>query len=306
MFLKRSMVVLAWLFANFLFAQTGTTFPVDNAVWTVGYVGFGGPITFEKFCITGDTLIKSKTYKKIQHFRFTDSMIYDIKQMPPIRDDGQKWYISIPDSANEQVLYDFTAKRNDTITTFCYMGLAQNLMPAKVVVDSIDSIFIYNTYRKRWVVNSLGGIKDIWVEGIGSLNGLFYPAESSFDNDHFLLCFWEEDTLLYNIANSYPGYETMCDNAPITALPTITATAKFSIYPNPANDWYVLDMSGLKRSKYPYSFITFDALGRKVSQIRNIQIGINRFETDGLAPGYYFYHIVSNGEIFQSGKFAVQ
>jgi len=54
-----------------------------------------------------------------------------------------------------------------------------------VHVRTIDSIFLYDSYRAKINVNYPD---DSWIEGIGSLLGLFNPGNSPMDGRNLLFC----------------------------------------------------------------------------------------------------------------------
>jgi len=99
----------------------------------------------------------------------------------------------------------------------------------EVYVDSVDSVKINGTYRKR--INTSfpsRGFIEQWIEGIGCNNGLFYSGYYIFDYGYQLLCFHHNDSLYYlNSPNDSCYYITTNINDKNISLNNIL------IYPNP-------------------------------------------------------------------------
>ena len=129
--------------SNDLISQTYYSFPDSNAIWSVNYTKFG---------LRGDTLVNNKVYKKY-YTQFNDSIFNFSKctYFAAIREDSMKIY-GIKNSENkEYLLYDFTVLKGETIgiTNFAFKWLKD---PIELNVVDVDSVFIYNGYRKRIIL----------------------------------------------------------------------------------------------------------------------------------------------------------
>lgn len=83
-----------------------------------------------------------------------------------------------------------------------------------------------------------------------------------------------------------------------TSIPEIE-TAAFSVYPNPANDHFIVSTHN---GDVQYTFRLFDAMGRNISEVE--VFGYRKVSTGSLKPGMYFYQIVSGSENY-SGKLII-
>lgn len=75
------------------------------------------------------------------------------------------------------------------------------------------------------------------------------------------------------------------------------------IIPNPFKDYTHITVP--EQLERPYSFTLYDLQGKKVQVINDIQANSFRLQNDGLAPGLYFYKILS-GSSQLSGKLLIQ
>ena len=76
------------------------------------------------------------------------------------------------------------------------------------------------------------------------------------------------------------------------------------VYPNPAVDYFNLFLIPTYNSNM--SAVLYDAQGRAVKEVSNIQTGVNyRFETTNLSPGIYFLS-VENGTAKSVSRISVQ
>jgi hypothetical protein len=143
----------------------------------------------------------------------------------------------------EILLYDFSLTVGQEINSpDCEYGCT-------FTVDSIDTVKINNKPRKRIMLYGPAGHK-IWIEGIGSLNGLTNSLSMLVDAEYNLLCMKLNDTLEY----VDPEYNTCHYDTMICSecLYENNITQNFFnnsyiIYPNPAiiNSNIIIDIEGL-------------------------------------------------------------
>ena len=169
-------------------AQNYIPFPDSNATWNVLYSRYCPNVPpynacYEDWIIEqlGDTTIGNLQYHKIfQNFNYVGA----------IREDSAKQILFFGDYYNkgiseESVLYQFGYKEGDTV------HINSQYRPYNVI-GGIDSVLIRGQYRKRYYLQG-----DTWIEGIGSTHFLFMPFDKEFERTWQLLCFKENDTLIY-------------------------------------------------------------------------------------------------------------
>jgi hypothetical protein len=162
-----------------------------------------------------DTTINLKTYKVVESS--TDSLHLSWFAFGIIREDtsGKVYYRAYADTS-EKTLYDFNLEVGDSIP----------LPSFYMHVDTVDSVYIYDKFLKRIVFAE----NETWIEGLGSLCGVLMSGYGIIVGaQHFLLCYYEDDTLKYK----NPDYtECYYNNVGINEWKNLQ---KISIFPNPSN-----------------------------------------------------------------------
>lgn len=155
----------------------------------------------------GDTLISEISYKKL--YISHDSLFRETFGIVGIREDSKRIYLSKSRYSLEEVLlYDFSLDTGDSITVYRLIGIENySIHPAKAIVDSISTIIIDGDIRKQLFIEyQCVGYpeyieKDIWVEGIGSLDfGLLNESCRCLTGCYtssFLTCYSENSTTIW-------------------------------------------------------------------------------------------------------------
>jgi len=158
-----------------------------------------------------DTSIDAITYRKL--IMSNDSLFSEISTIGGIREDSNRVYLSKSRYTSEEVLlYDFNLDANDTANVHRLLHINNySSYPIKVKVDSVNTIDLNDEIRKRLFVGyqCIGhpdyDIKDVWVEGIGSLNnGLLNEScqcGTGCYTKSYLTCYFEDDELKWSSSN---------------------------------------------------------------------------------------------------------
>jgi hypothetical protein len=135
-------------------------------------------------------------------------------------------FIVPPDSIAEELLYDFNMQVGDIV----YGYIASN-----DIVQSIDSVLIGGSYRKRWLINPYYNI--YLIEGVGSTYGLLAKSPGSgTDALEYNICFQENGQTLF------PSTTTSCEL--ITSTNSIEdISEQVNIFPNPSRGLFNVNMS---------------------------------------------------------------
>ncbi len=233
--MKNILLIILFLKSFSIDGQTNVyhSFPDSNAVWNFNYsiyCGFGGMVYGRDYSIilSGDTLIGSQIYHKlkrpfIENINAENCGVPQIGYLGAIRQDtlAKKVFFFPPAENEETLLYDFNMEVGDTVRGF--IGLLE-----PDTVEYIDSVFVGNSYRKRWMINSCYGIQII--EGIGSTYGLIVnsPGCNTDQVGYSLNCF-KDDEIIY-IEN--PELTLNCDI--ITSFDSSGSLDELNIFPNPS------------------------------------------------------------------------
>ena len=192
---KKFLTLLFVVIVQFCYGQEYHKIVDTNKVWSIidEYTAGGGQPYSQFIKFTTDTLIGSYNYKKV--LRSSDSTQTVWSHIGFIREDSTAKVYYMDNSYLEGLIYDFNVNINDTINIYnplvCFDS--SNMV---CIVEQIDSIFIYNNYRKQIHILSAFG-SEVWIEGIGSNRGILYTNQCIVGNLFKLLCFYENDTLKY-------------------------------------------------------------------------------------------------------------
>ena len=168
----------------------------------------------DKYYTTGDTVIN------LQHYTFLDKYHYNRNFL--IREDtnSRKVYmrlLSDPVTAREYLLYDFSARANDTVS-IQNPGSPYPTYAGSFVVDSVILKPLVNKSHRHFYLHSLDTSisitkNTIWVEGIGSLCLINTPgAPPKINGVGQLSCFFN------NGINEYAQLDSIADCVPVYPL----------------------------------------------------------------------------------------
>lgn len=246
----------------------------------------------ETIKIGPDTIIDLLTYKKV--LRSTNEFLTTWNVYCFIRETIEKEVFFRSDtSSQEYLLYDFGAGEGDTLTVTGIESFMNNwnFVSVKIVVDSIDTIYFAEEYRKR--IN-LSGRQ--WIEGIGCLTGVLHNQFYVIGGDKFeLVCYSENDTIKYQ----NPTYNS-CYNSS-TGINEVTKSEKIILFPNPITDKAILRIVEENNEKKLVEI--FDSNGVKIiSEMINNDFEINRKD---YRYGIYFYRVMNNKKLIGVGKLII-
>lgn len=149
----------------------------------------------------------------------------------------------------------------------------------------------------------MGSYAYSWIEGIGSTlgffpdlsNTMFVPVTPQVFLD--LLCFKQNDTLLYTHPRLYKGN---CFVDIVDDVKTIVAPSVINIYPNPAVEKLFIQHD-LSLNKNTSSIVLIDVMGRVVLQ-KMLDAALVELDVSTIAPGIYFVQIFSKEERVRVSK----
>jgi hypothetical protein len=207
----------------------------------------GGPPPQQKTTssirFANDTTINLKTYKVV--ISSTDSLHLSWSAFGIIREDTSgRVYLRTYADTSEKTLYDFNLAVGDSFPVPPYPTSFMH-------VDTVDSIYIYDKFYKRIVFAEL----ETWIEGIGSLCGILMSGYGLVVGaQHFLLCYYDHDTLKYKNSDFSECYY---NNVGINEWENFE---KISIFPNPSEGKFTVESLQFKIERIE----VFNVLGEKV------------------------------------------
>lgn len=261
-------------------AQPPLPFPTGDVLWTVNSVQMGESYPDRIYATMGDSTINGNHYQRIGWIANTgepfepDALTY----FGGIRDESGQWLFVPAEDTEEILLYDFTGAIGDTITI--ENPRWQN-GPQEYRVQEISPTPILSGTRRMWIlVHNDGGLDEYWIEGIGSINGLFGHALQLFDAGDALICMEQNGELIYRIPEAESCYYLS------TWLNERAAEGTVQLVPNPAREQVILSVDGADITQA--GLVVIDAMGRAV-ELTGLQRTMNtlRFDVSALPAGLY-------------------
>ena len=235
----------------------------------------------------GDTIIGLHQYKKIIIDK--DSSWFGIYFFEAAREDTISKQIFFHTGNAEYLVYDFSLQQGDTFVTNisgCYI---------QMVVDSVSTLTLINgEVRKIMYLN-----QDQWIEGIGSLVGIYYAGIINCINDVYtqLICFTENDTLKY--MNNF--YQSCYYNT--TSLGEVENENIFIAKPNPFSDYTTITIN--QPSHGTTTVNIYNSFGERTKQYKNVSGKELKIEKGDLQSGMYFIQLLNDDKEISRGKIVI-
>ena len=234
----RSLVIIVFLITSLsrTYGQSFNPFPTENTSWetVTQFMDPGNPSYSYEFDRTdGDTLINGQLYTKINRLSLPSCFIRETNGFVYC-----KYSNDSPFDTTEFLLYNFNLQLGDTMQ----MAMAgYELMFTTGHVEYVDSLLIGSQYHKQIGITGWHHID--FVEGIGSLQGLFYPEIPWVDWMADLNCFSANDTI-YSLSGQGTTEQGNC-----LQLLNVQETQidELQVFPNPTHDY--IEIKGQKIAK---------------------------------------------------------
>jgi hypothetical protein len=285
--MKKPFILLLIILAPMLsIGQDYHPFPTTNAIWNMKIVWIGWPETaIYRYGILGDTIINNQLYNKL--YIIEDDTTLNINKITygvAIRENNKQIFVKSSDFDFEILLYDFSLNVGDTVVSNSVNGYLSNNL---CIITGIDSIKLNNNeYRRRFLINDWGD-HEYWIEGIGSIGGIFHPMVQYQGADiPVLRCFKQNDTAVY--INNIECQKCFCQLAS-SIEDNESKNGTFKIYPNPVSSTLFIE------SDLPPSIITvklFNANGIliKSNTFNSYPISLN---INDLLEGVYLIQLIN-------------
>jgi len=222
-------------------------FPIKpTSAWRINYKEMDYDTVYDNsdealnFFINRDT-----TINKIKYFKLYKSgtgywgppVTFEYFYLGAIREEENKIYYFERHSANEELLYDFDVKVNDTIKSYIEKGM---------VVTSIDTLDDgrkkINIKKTDFQLGKCNNINNTYlIEGVGSMGGLLYesPCKHIGFQEHYLLCYFENGNIAYQ--NTLSPLD--CNGQPPLAL-KLVHDQSVKIYQNQIYNKLIVEFHG--------------------------------------------------------------
>ncbi len=239
-----------------------------------------------------DTIIDNLAYRKVMETFNPDETDWSFMDLF-IREDIENKQVYLRNLIGEEgLIYDFSIVLGDTVTI--HNVIAGGFIKLEVV--SVDSVYIYDSYRKRFEFEPVNWpYWDSWVEGIGSMShGVIYSGFYNTSPWYTLLCYKQNDVVKY-----MNPYYTACFY-PYVSIEE-SEVSDLQLYFN--HEAKSIEVVNLPPNQF-FDFTLFDLFGRKIVDAEisgKAHINLNNYR---LADGLYIYSIKNKGHRY-SGKIAI-
>jgi Secretion system C-terminal sorting domain len=292
----RLLILTASLSLTVALAQTNKYFPLpdSNATWFSWKSSCPCPpgIQLEIWdWFTGDTIIGSFTYKKIQEYTFRQNDgLSTFGYVGAIRQDTsqKKVFYRLPSSTADTLLYDFNLSVGDTIPKNWYINSGTH------IISSIDSILVGATYHKRFNF-PMAFTTEALIEGVGSTMGLLLPLYQGVEYSSFLYCFTENGQNLFIHPNGF------CDTNP-TNIDEQEKDISLTISPNPFSRQAALQAATPLKNA---SLAVYNSVGQTVRRMDNLAGQTISFHRDNLPSGLYFILLMQDDKVIATDKLVI-
>jgi Secretion system C-terminal sorting domain len=287
--MKKIFLMLLW--SATCVAQTYVPFPDSNATWNVvdAFKDFGNLTNYRnyKFQMMGDTTIQQQNYHKIYETFSQTRYVGGIRETP------QKEIFFRADTASQDLLlYKFGLNVGDSARIY---RLGQWV---SIRTLSIDSVLVGNRFRKRYTMTTPQSIpREQWIEGIGSVKGLFFPLWwLEFENSYQLYCFELNGQLVYQSSNAL--FWNRCYNVFIWGTDELSVDV--TVQPNPVSHFLQFSWTGLAQDAL--SLKIYNTAGQMLLR-QPVQSNVP-ISVETLPNGLYLYEL-THQNAKKLGKFMV-
>lgn len=280
--MHRCLPILFSIITTALYANSQTLRPIvdENGHWSIAERNMGEYADIEAYECSGDTLINGIEYHAL--YSSHDSTFNNgMKYQAALRENqGEVWMFYRTDSM-PRLLYDMTVDVGDSVRVH------PADLPAGITlfVDSIRQEVHGGTLRKAIYLRDRGSLfMETWIEGIGSLQGVIYPAYDMIvlDLGYELVCYKYNKNLLYFNSENFDD----CYEQP-TGLQKQIEQSFVNFFPNPTSGDLWLEWH--KELPFTEAYLRFyDSRGRLAEQ-HSITATNRQHVKLNLQPGIYFY-----------------
>ncbi len=297
--MRSFLITLFMVLTKISFSQTYVSFisTADSSDQWMDYISCsnsGGNNCLEHYqnvySITGDTSINSINYVKIKttekhwltpgisgQVNCPSSINYSTYFFGGIRESSKQLYFFDPISSTEYLIYDFNLTTGDTMPNPSGFGFGGEYR----IIESIDSILINNSYRKRYFLPEINGIPTTVIEGIGASTGVFHSMNINISCESNMLCYKEIGTIIYpNGIN--------CD----MNLSIEKGQLDLAIYPNPTNDYLTIE----SESGYSLEIEIINSFGQVILK-KSVNQPSNAIDVSAISSGIYFVKVEVDGKV---------
>lgn len=257
-------------------------FPDSEAIWNQYSINSQNTpyVSYRyRLGVIGDTIINATEYSKVYQL---DEFLEATEYVGAIREENKKvfaitQYLGEP----EILLYDFDVEIGDIV----YSNSPEGYMSMPVEILDIDTIVLLDGTSRNRILTNMG---DYWIEGIGSLLGLFIPITPQPLNweSPRLKCFrhFDIDVFIDEYSSGLTCESCFC----ILETASLESNSVISVFPNPFSNEFNIktDITG------DLDIRIYNSYGIIIKQCDKLVS--NRISLENYAKGIYFLKVTNN------------
>ena len=316
-------ICLSGILFPFCSSAQDEVFPTKDAIWNIYIPERGAMVTSHYYGFVGDTVFDALSYRKL--YLLKDSVLRENPEnvyVGGVRVSGKKVYMRPTDTATgklleEFLMYDFSAKVGDEVfggmrpmvwgCTFENLT-GSDIKNTKLQVFDVRDSELGREFGVDLKFESSEGYcesegSDTWIEGVGSLLGLFLPPSSiptgkqkwidmAYGQRSALLCLKVGDKIRYKD----PGCEECMEVLNVSENVVILVTVR------QIGNRQLLIQSPMHNLPLQFELLN---LSGTVLQQNTVRDGGMTIDLEVSVPGIYIYRIISD-KVYKSEKIVVR
>lgn len=289
-------IILVIVFTSLIFrSQTYKPFPTDSAVWGFHKSTPGGPL-YERETVKGDTILGGKTYHKVYLNNNPTAFTGFYREF------AKKLYAKVLNYADtsEILIYDLNLNVGDTFYDKRTQSAGQPFY-YKYVLTSITTTSLTTDIRKQYnfttagyqgpasSYSNLGGACNFfWIEGIGSLKGVFNNRGLGEGTPCYVAALVSNATFSTLQCFEHKFIQYMSNSCITLGQKKVNDKLAFKLYPNPANEFLNFEFD---TDHYHNKVFIYNSIGQLVKEEEIIRK--NQVNTKDLPNGVYLLQLLN-------------
>jgi Secretion system C-terminal sorting domain len=299
--------LICLLFINVISnAQTYKPFPTDSASWGF-YINSPSGVSNTKEIVKGDTILGGNNYYKVY------SQLNNLIGF--YRESGKKVYAKILNYADtsEILLYNFNLNVGDTFydrrkdvsgTAFIYKYKVTSIT-ASTLTSDVRMQFNFNYAGYQGAATSYSNLgfscNSFWLEGIGSIKGIFNTRTSAEGTEYFVAAVVSNASFANLICFEHKNLQYMAQSCLTLGLKENETNSNIRFYPNPSSGFLNMQLTDATLSNYNLKLINVLGQEEKIDDLVK-QSDIITLNIQQLKKGIYFLQVFDNSKLIHTEK----
>lgn len=259
--MKTLITCIMLLYVQLSFTQVYIPIPVGDAQWIETEYSMVGPAFDKSYSIFSmDTVSYTAFGHPYKKYEIIKDSVYNLAALETsfyIFDDSIARKIYMHLNNNEYLIYDFSKNAGDTINNIYPVPYVSGFNGTSLIVDSITAELFHGVLRKVFFLSDLSHtITTIWIEGIGSKEGIFNNIAHAMPTDPVwaMNCLHQNNVPLYGNVCTFKtvgmnDFRKPIENIKIASNPVLNNEIEILNPDNTALQWQLMSAEGLILAK---------------------------------------------------------